>query len=252
MTPGLGPIWVCELFLCVPQNGNHLMKKLTTLAAACIIAAPASLGLSRPDDKADQILRQMHERSRKIAGIQASITQDKYLPDIGQHQRNAGYLYFKHEGSNKDKIRVTYKNGGEVTQDLLMDGDKITLYQPKIKQAIISSRAKQAKENPEYDFLAAPYSSVPDLKSRYATSYQKDERVGSFSTSVIQLTPAGKSSFARVTFWVDQASWFPVQYRVDETNGDVTTLTLSDIKNGEVPAGAFKLDLPKNVNIMRR
>src|SRR5260370_19920348 len=251
MTAGFR-LTVLRAILSAAQTRSSLMKRLTILVTACIIGPLGSLGLSKAASKADQILRQMHDRSRKIAGIQASIAQDKYLPDIGQHQRNTGYLYFRHKGPNKDRIRITYKNGGEVTQDLLIDGDRITLYQPKIKQAIVTSRAKQAQENPEYDFLAAPYSSVPDLKSRYATAYQKDERVGSFSTSVIHLTPSGTSSFTRVTFWVDQASWFPVQYRVDERHGDVTTLTLSDIKNGEVPTSAFNPDLPKNVKTILR
>jgi outer membrane lipoprotein-sorting protein len=244
------------------------MRILTILVTAWIIPAYGSVPhsaqqqrqvkrVSAPagrDDKADQVLRQMHEKSKKLTTVQSSIVQVKYSTEIGGRQTFAGYLYFKHEGPNKDKVRITYKNsGGEVTNDLLIDGDKIILYQPKIKQAIISSRAKQAEQNPEYDFLAAPYGSVPNLKSRYTTAYLRDESIGSFSTSVIQLTPTGKSSFTKVTFWVDQASWFPVQYRVDETNGDVTTLTLSDIKrNGEVRSDAFNLNLPKNVAIMRR
>jgi outer membrane lipoprotein-sorting protein len=193
----------------------------------------------------------MHEKAKKASTIQAAIVQVKRFSQIGTRVRNAGYLYFKHEGPNKDKIRITYKNGGEVTQDLLIDGDKIMLYQPKAGQVIVTSRAKQAAQNPEYDFLAAPYGSVPGLKARYATTYLNDEPVGIFSTSVIELKPAGKSSFSKVTFWVDQTSWLPVQYRVDETNGDVTTLTLSDVrKNTDVPAGAFKLDLPKNTRRM--
>jgi outer membrane lipoprotein-sorting protein len=225
---------------------RQLIKMQSILIAACIFAASGAMAISRPDDKADQILRQMHEKAKKASTIQASIVQVKRFSQIGTRVRNAGYLYFKHEGPSKDKIRITYKNGGEVSQDLLIDGDRIMLYQPKARQVIVTSRTKQAAQNPEYDFLAAPYGSVPGLKSRYTTTYLKDEPVGIFSTSVIELKPSGKSSFSKVTFWVDQATWLPVQYQVDETNGDVTTLTLSDIrKNADVPDGVFKLDLPK-------
>src|SRR5262249_8558409 len=229
------------------------MKRLIMLDTFLILTVGSTLALSKPDDRADQILRQMHEKARKLTTIQASIVQVKRFSQIGSRQVNAGYLYFKHEGQNKDKVRITYKNGGDVTQDLLIDGDKIILYQPKIKQAIITNRTKQDKQNPEYDFLAAPYSSVPGLKTRYATAYLRDEPVGAFSTSVIQLTPTAKSSFTKITFWVDHASGLPVQYRVDEQNGDVTTITLSDIKrNSEVSSEAFSLNLPKGTKIGKR
>jgi outer membrane lipoprotein-sorting protein len=205
--------------------------------------------VSRRDAKADQILNQMHAKSKSLSTIQASIVQLKRFQIVSKPETYLGVLYFKHEGPNKDKIRIKYQSGGQVTNDLLIDGDKITLYQPKIKQAIITSRSKQAEQNPEYDFLAAPYGSVPDLKSRYTITYVRDEPVGVFSTSVIQLIPVGKSSFTKVTFWVDQASWLPVQYKVDEQTGDTTTLTLSSIKrNDQVPADAFKIELPKGTN----
>jgi outer membrane lipoprotein-sorting protein len=264
------------------QTRYYFMRTLTMLGAACIIAAygpapepgrsnnsaeaaaqhagqSAGLGrlrlrapVSKPDAKADQILNQMHEKSKRLSTIQASIVQLKRF-QIGPRETYSGVLYFRHEGPNKDKIRITYKSGGEVTNDLLIDGDKITLYQPKIKQAIITSRARQAEQNPEYDFLAAPYGSVSGLKSRYAITYLRDEPVGIFSTSVIQLTPVGKSSFTKVTFWVDQASWLPVQYKVDEQTGDTTTLTLSNVKrNDQVPADAFKIELPKGTNKITR
>src|SRR5215813_5464185 len=229
-----------------------MRRRLITLASL-ILTLGSTFALSKPDEKADQILRQMHERSRKLTTIQASIVQVKRFSQIPSRTFNSGYLYFKHEGQNKDKVRITYKNGGQVTQDLLIDGDKIILYQPKIRQAIITSRTKQAEQNPEYDFLAAPYRSVPGLKSRYATAYLRDEPVGPFSTSVIQLTPTAKSSFTKVTFWVDQESWLPVQYRVDEQTGDITTITLSDIKkNSQVSGDVFKLDLPKGTKIIPR
>ena len=224
------------------------MRKLTILMTVAIIMLGSALAFSKPDAKADQILSQMHEKSKRISTVSASIVQVKRFSQIGNRVTNAGNLYFKHEGVNKDKIRITYKSGGEVTQDVLVDGDKIMLYQPKIHQVIITSRSKLAEKNPEYDFLAASYGSVAGLKSRYATAYLRDEndpKVGPVSTAVIELTPVKKGSFTSVMFWVDQTSWLPVQYRVNESNGDVTTLTLSDIKkNSEVPGNAFKLDLP--------
>jgi len=232
------------------------MRKPTIVVAACAVAVCGSLALSKPDAKADQILRMMHEKSRKISTVQASIVQVKHFGDIGTDQRSAGSLYFRHELPNKDKIRITYRNSNRVKEDLLIDGDKIMLYQPEINQVLITSRAKQAQENPEFDFLAAPYGSVSGLKTRYNTVYQRDEsdiRLGPVGCAVILLTPTGQSSYKSVTFWIEQTSWFPIQYQVAERNGDINTLTLSDIKkNGEVPATAFRLDLPKGTKTLYR
>lgn len=205
----------------------------------------------RSDPKADYILEQMHEKAMRITTIQAAIVQVKHF-GIGRDPYDEGAMYFKHEGPNKDKVRMTYKRGGEVTQDLLIDGDKMTLYYPRVKQAIITSRSKQARQNPEYDFLAAPYSSVPSLKNRYVTAYLRDEddsQHGPVGAAVIQLTPRAESSFKSVTFWIERASSFPVQYRVDEASGEFTTLTLTDIKkNGQVAADAFTLNLPNGTD----
>jgi len=205
------------------------------------LRAPVSKG----DPKADRILNQMHEKSKRLTTIQASIVQLKKVQFLRKPEEFKGVLYFKHEGPNKDKIRMTYKRDEKVTNDVLIDGDKIFFCQPNLKQYIETKRSKQAEENPEFDFLAASYGSVPNLKNRYTITYVRDEPVGIFSTSVIQLIPVGKSSsFTKVTFWVDQASWLPVQYKVDEQTGDTITVTLSDIRrNDQVPRGAFKLDL---------
>ena len=229
------------------------MKKLETALLLILVAAQTTLAMPGPDEKADQILRMMHEKSRDLTAFQASVLQVKRSTQVPGRQRFTGHLYFKHQPPNRDKIRITYTSGGQVTNDLLIDGDKVILYQPKIKQAIVTSRSRLAHENPEYDFLAAPYGSAPGLKNRYTISYQGDETVGPFSTSVIQLVPVAKSSFTRVQFWVDRSSWFPAQYRVEEVNGDITTLTLSDIKkNSKVPRDAFNLELPKGTKILNQ
>jgi len=218
---------------------------LLTLLLSVVVGRVA-VAAHMPDDRADAILKSMHDNGGKVTTLQASVVQTKRSTQIpGPPLTYSGMLYFKHE-ANKDKIRLTYSRGGQVTNDLLMDGDSIILYQPKIKQAIVTSRQKLARENPEYDFLLAPHASVSGLKSRYAISYQRDEAVGAFSTSVIQLLPVAESSFTRVIFWIDRSLWLPVQYRVDEINGDITTLTLSDIKTSDkVPPDAFKLVLPE-------
>jgi outer membrane lipoprotein-sorting protein len=230
-----------------------MMKTLYATLILTLVAAQATLVLPRSDEKADQILANMHARSKNLTTFQASIVQLKRSTQIpGKGQIFTGQLSFRHHAPNKDKLRMTYKRGEEVTNDLLIDGDKVTLYQPVLNQAIIKSRSKLAQENPEYDFLAAPYGSVSGLKASYSISYQREEAVGAFSTSVIQLVPLAKSSFTRVTIWVDRASWFPVQYQVDQVNGDITILTLSAIKkDSKVPSDAFDLHPPKGTDIIK-
>src|SRR5438552_1740734 len=83
--------------------------------------------------------------------------------------------------------------------------------------------------------------SVPELKTQYNIVYTGDEQVGSASTAKLELTPRGPSSAKKVTLWVDQSSWLPVKYQVIETNNNITTFTLNNLRKGDIPSDKFNV-----------
>jgi outer membrane lipoprotein-sorting protein len=128
-------------------------------------------------------------------------------------------------------------------------GENITLYQAKIKQAIVTTRSAAAAKGDEFAFVATPYSSIPDLKRQYDIVYVGDDQ----GMAKLDLTPKGKASIQKLTLWVDQSSWLPVRYTVIESGGNATTFTLNRLKKNQgVSDATFKVDLPKDTKIVRK
>jgi outer membrane lipoprotein-sorting protein len=218
--------------------------------------ATAPVKVSRPglQSKLDELLSKMHAAGRAIKTYQAKVVQEKRYGQIGGGEVHRGDLAFRHEPQNRDKVRMRYYDSdGAVNQDVLIDGDRVTLYQPKIAQATETSRRAQAQKNPEFDFIATPYTSVASLKEHYSISYPRDENLGSVSTAVLELVPKVKGSITGYTLWIDKSSWLPIKYRAVTQNGDTTSLTLSEIKiNPKLLGDVFKLNLPKGTNVVHK
>lgn len=201
--------------------------------------------------KLDEVLANMERAARSIKMIEADLHQEKRDMQIGGKEVYAGKIYFQHAGKDRDKLRINYSvPEGQV---VAVVGNEITLYQPRINQVILTTRQAQASKNQEFSFIATPYKSVPELKSQYNIVYAGDEQVGSASTAKLELTPKGASSAKKLTLWVDQSAWLPIKYQVVETNNNVTTFSLSDIKQS---AGAtektFKVTWPSGTKVVRR
>jgi outer membrane lipoprotein-sorting protein len=117
----------------------------------------------------------------------------------------------------------------------------------------VTTRQAQASQNQEFSFIATPYKSVPELKRQYNIEYTGDEQVGAASSAKLELTPKGPSSAKKLTLWVDQSSWLPVKYQVVETNNNVTTFTLANMKtNVGYKGDPFKVTWPSGTKVVRR
>ncbi|MGH9765556.1 MAG: LolA family protein, partial [Blastocatellia bacterium] len=177
----------------------------------------------------DQVLSNMHAASLKLHTVGARITQQRYNTDLGgKPDLYQGEIYMDHKPSC-DKIRMWYSANNEVYQDVLVECEKIKLYQPRTKQVIVTTRSKQASKDPQYDFLATPYSSVSSLKTRYKIEYAGDEPVNGSPAARLNLTPFKASPVKRIVLWIDQKTWIPVQYQFIE-DSTTTTFTLNDVK----------------------
>jgi outer membrane lipoprotein-sorting protein len=227
-----------------------MTKSLNSLFIAALLSAAAGLSLAAPPNgKLDQILANMQRAARTLRTFRAHLTHEKRHTQIGGREVYEGTIFFKHISANNDKVHIVYTNG----QEVLIDGNRLMLYQPRIKQAFVSTRQAQAAKNPDFAFLATSYSSVQKLKSNYNIAYLRDEQVGQLLTSVIELTPKASSAAVKEIVWVDQASWLPVKFQVIERNGDVSTFALSGTeKNIKLGDGDFKINLPSGTRIVKQ
>ncbi len=215
-------------------------SRLLITIFAFIVASVVPMGESQANGKLDEVLANMERVARSIKTIQSDMHQEKRNMQIGGKEVYAGNIRFLHASKDCDKIRIDYSiPAGQV---VVVDCNKIALYQPRINQVILTTRQAQASQNQEFSFIATPYKSVPELKTQYAIVYVGDEQVGSGATAKLELTPKRASSAKKLTLWVDESSWLPVKYQVIETNNNVTTFTLSNMKiNGGLSGNPFKL-----------
>jgi len=219
---------------------------------AVIVAASTRGDVASANGKLDEVLANMDKAARSIKTIQADMRQEKRDRTIGgSPEVYGGHLLFSHAGKNNDKVRINYERpAGQV---VAVVGNEIVLYQPAIKQVIITSRQAQASKNQEFSFIATPYKSVPELKSQYNILYVGDEQAAGAYTSKLELTPKAKSSVQKLTLWVNQSSWLPIQYQVVEMNNNVTTFVLSNMNlNGNIPATAFKVTWPPDTKVVHQ
>jgi outer membrane lipoprotein-sorting protein len=224
-------------------------NKVLTVALTAVLAVLSATSASA-NGKLDEVLANMERSARSIKGIEADLRQEKRNMQIGGREIYSGRIYFQHSGKDNDKLRIDYTiPEGQVVG---VKGDKITLYQKAINQVILTTRKAQASKSQEFSFIATPYKSVPELKSQYNIAYAGDETVGSASTAKLELTPKGPSSAKKLVLWVDQSSWLPVKYQVTETNNNITTFTLNNLKRGDIPSDKFNVTWPSGTKVVRQ
>ena len=229
-----------------------MKRRMVIITLIGLIGAAAfPMSGSLANGKLDEILANMERVARTIKTIEADMRQEKRDVQIGGKEVYIGKILFLHAGKNTDKLRIDYSlPAGQV---VAVDGNNITLYQPAIKQVILTTRSAQASNNQEFSFIATPYKSVPELKNQYNIVHVGDEQVGSASTSKLELTPKGASSAKKLTLWIDQSSWLPIKYQVVENNNNVTTFTLTNMKlNGGLKGDRFKVNWPSDTKVVRR
>ncbi|HEY7546131.1 MAG TPA: sigma-E factor regulatory protein RseB domain-containing protein [Blastocatellia bacterium] len=226
------------------------MKRLLILSTATILIFTSVTLSSPPNGNPDQILAKMQEAAKKITTIRASIEQMKKYDIGGKPETYRGILIFKHAGKS-DWLRINYDN----TQQVSVDPSKIVLYQPKINQAIVTTRGQLAAKNQEFAFFSAPYSLTgAQMKQRYDIVHTGDEQVGGVNTSVLQLTPKQQSAVRQMKWWVSQASWLPVKSEmIDSRSGDITTFTMGNMEiNPKIADSEFKIKFAPGTKIVNK
>lgn len=228
----------------------RLFFVIALIGVALFSLTGSALVASSANGKLDEILGNMERAARTIKSLEADMIQEKRDTQIGGKEVYSGRIFFIHDRAC-DKVRINYDR--PVGQVVAVLCNAIILYQPSVKQVILTTRQAQASKNQEFSFIATPYKSVPELKSQYNIVYVGDEQVGSNSTSKLDLTPKARSSVQKLTLWVDGSSWLPVKYQVFEKNNNVTTFTLGNMKkNGGMSGDSFKVTWPAGTKVVRQ
>jgi outer membrane lipoprotein-sorting protein len=221
------------------------MKKIKIIITAAVILL-AGVGLmptAQANGQLDQILTNMQNAGGKIKTLTSGITQEK-KSTLGGSERYQGTMTLQRGAQGREKVIIHYTNGQHVS----VNGNKIALYNERIPQAIETTRQSQAKDKPQFDFIATPFSSVADLKARFNIEYLGEEN----GMAKLELTPKNPA-LQKSILWVDKGLWIPTKFRVVEKTGDISYFTLSGVGlNPKVSANTFTLKYAPNTQIIKR
>jgi outer membrane lipoprotein-sorting protein len=221
------------------------MKKIKIIitAAVMLLAGVGLMPTAQANGQLDQLLTNMQNAGKNIKTFASSLAQDKKTT-FGDTERYRGNITLQRGAQGSEKVILHYTNGQHVS----VNGNKIVLYNERIPQAIETTRQSQAKDKPQFDFIATPFSSVAELKAKFNIAYLGDES----GMAKLELTPKNPA-LQKSILWVDKSLWIPTKFRVTEKTGDISTFTLSDVQqNPKVSASTFVIKYAPNTQIIKR
>lgn len=197
-----------------------------------------------------EILKRMDDHQRALSSLKSAVTMDKYNSQLDEHDISEGTAMYVKVKERDALVRIDWvKPQQEV---LSVVNRQYVLYRPRLNQAIVGNAddaQKNTKSAGAFDFLKM---SKEQLKQNFSVKYFGQEKVsGQIDTWKLELTPKTPRSYKSVEIWVD-GNGMVLQTKVFEQNGDSTTVLLSSLnKNTNISAALFKVNLPKNVQIIK-
>jgi outer membrane lipoprotein-sorting protein len=94
--------------------------------------------------------------------------------------------------------------------------------------------------------------SSQDLKKNYTVTLGGEEVIDGRKAIRIDLKPKSSTTFKSVQMWMDPQKWVAAQITTTELSGDYLTVKFSNIRvNASIPDSVFRLNIPKDVNVLR-
>lgn len=196
----------------------------------------------------NEIYNRMEANRARLTTVQAVVMMDKYNPQLDEHDKKQGNVIYLPGKSDSDMyVRINWTK--PVDEQLAVIKGEYTLFQPRLKQAIVGKVDKAKNSAGAGNALGFMNMSKAQLKANYNVKYLGEETVSSGTkTWHLELTPKAAGKYKAAEIWVD-GDGMPVQTKIVESNNDSTTVLLSNLrKNETISAKIFTIDLPKGTN----
>ena len=145
--------------------------------------------------------------------------------------------------AQRDDRRVV----GDVLQGLGVD-PKAEMYLPKINQIQEYDLSHHSEIVQQYLLLGFGTESNP-LRKAYDVKLVGEEDVNGDTTAVLELTPLKANvaaQIAKVSLWINEESWLPVEQKFFEPGGDyLETKYTSVVVNRDLPSSIFEIPAAK-------
>ena len=191
----------------------------------------------------NEIYKRMEAHRNSLDTLRADVLMDKFNSQLGIHDVMKGKAAYISTTGKSATFRIDWSDPQEI---LSVVNNKYVIYRPRHKQAIVGDANKAKGSGKANNLFAFLNMSRAELKKNYDVKYiGKEDVKGGTPTWHLQMTPKTKAQFKTAEMWVD-GNGMPLQIKVTESNGDATTIFLSNLeKNITLKASYFIIDLPK-------
>jgi outer membrane lipoprotein-sorting protein len=178
----------------------------------------------------DHAYSSMQKAYSGISTWQAGVTQTNYFVSAKTTLKSQGNCYYK-----KDNFAIHYTKPS--VQAIIVAGGKVTVYDQASKTVLTSALSSSIQSlNP-----------VEIIRSYWQKS---DWRLLDSRKNVthIMLFPKADKQIKEISFILDEVSWLITSLTYKDAQGNTVTLSFDNMKiNKPIPAGVWKLNLPKDV-----
>lgn len=214
------------------------MKALLALAIGLLVAASPA-----PAQDAQAIVGRSSRVYRSLSSLTADFVQVIDNPMIDSAESRGTLVQ---AGPAKLAMRFTDPPGEAV----VIDGQYVWVYTPStVPDQVLRLRAPSG--GPVYGYnLLAWFLDRP--AERYEARHLREERVGTRTMDVVELTPAVPDlPFDRAVLWLDREDALPRRLEITEKSGALRTLELSKLRvNRRVPDETFEFKVPSGARVV--
>ncbi len=214
------------------------MKALLALAVGLLVAAGPA-----PAQDAQAIVGRSSRVYRSLSSLTADFVQVIDNPMIDSAVSRGTLVQ---AGPAKLAMRFTDPPGEAV----VIDGQYVWVYTPStVPDQVLRLRAPSG--GPVYGYnLLAWFLDRP--AERYEARHLREERVGTRTMDVVELTPAVPDlPFDRAVLWLDREDALPRRLEITEKSGALRTLELSKLRvNRRVPDETFEFKVPAGARVV--
>jgi outer membrane lipoprotein-sorting protein len=193
----------------------------------------------------EQLLKQLDSESKSFRGLTANLERTKVTVVVNDRSTETGQVVVRHD----DKMRIELNPPDN--RIILRDGDKLFVYNPKIKRLEEYDLGKHRALVDQFLLLGFG-TSGNELKKGYEVTLQGEQTLDKKKVLLLELTPkSGKvrDQISKIHLWIDEATWLPIQQKFFETgSGDYFEIHYTNImRNPRIPDSKFKKNWPKDV-----
>lgn len=228
----------------MPRFTPSVFLPASLLVGALALAPGSAAPLAAQAVPADEALRLLEAAADRFSGVDAvcaDFVQEIRVPLLGEERTSRGRLCQRRP--NLFRMDFLDPEGDRV----VADGRHFWLYYPSMSPG----QVVRLPVDPERGGLDFFREFLGDPAATYQVGAGENEQVGGFATLRIPLEPTSPRGYRRATVWIDRDSRMIRQIEVEEENGSVRRVTLSDLRvDPPLAADHFEFAPPAGVTVI--